>query len=98
MKCVDVNEYIKSMGNIQRSEKNFEEVRSLSPIEEESESTLCFKEMFQSSNFSESEERDYKMIKSSYKGCEKTLRKMDDNKEVILCKLRENRFRWQSDM
>jgi len=86
------------MGNIQRSEKNFEEVRSLSPIEEESESTLCFKEMFQSSNFSESEERDYKMMKSSYKGCEKTLRKMDDNKEVILCKLRENRFRWQSDM
>ncbi|XP_072751874.1 uncharacterized protein [Anoplolepis gracilipes] len=63
--------------NMQRNERNFEEIRSLSPIEEESESTLCFKEMFQSSNFSEREEKDYKMIRSPYKGCQETLRKMD---------------------
>lgn len=81
------------MGNMQRNEKNFEETRSLSPIEEESESTLCFKEMFQSSNFGEPEERDYKMITSPYKGCRMTLRKMDGNKEVTLCELRENRIR-----
>ncbi|KAM0725783.1 hypothetical protein ACS0PU_008509 [Formica fusca] len=62
---------------MQRNEKNFEETRSLSPIEEESESTLCFKEMFQSSNFGKPEERDYKMITSPYKGCRMTLRKMD---------------------
>ncbi|CAL1688227.1 unnamed protein product [Lasius platythorax] len=67
------------MGNVQRSEKNFEEARSLSPIEEESESMLCFKEMYQSSNFSESEERGYKMIRSPYKECQKTLRKMEED-------------------
>lgn len=83
------------MGNVQRSEKNFEEARSLSPIEEESESMLCFKEMYQSSNFSESEERGYKMIRSPYKECQKTLRKMEGNKEVTLCELRENLIRWQ---
>lgn len=93
VKCVDVDKYIKSnMGNMQRNEKNFEETRSLSPIEEESESTLYFKEMFQSSNFGKPEERDYKMITSPYKGCRMTLRKMDGNKEVTLCELRENRI------
>lgn len=93
VKYVDVDKYIKSnMGNMQRNEKNFEETRSLSPIEEESESTLCFKETFQSNNFDESEGRDYKMIRSPYKGCQMTLRKVDGNKEVTLCELRENRI------
>lgn len=77
------------MGNVHRSEKNFEEARSLSPIEEESEPMLCFKEMFQSSNFNEPEDRGYKMIRSPYK----ELRKMEGNNEVTHCANFESRIR-----
>ncbi|XP_077258448.1 uncharacterized protein LOC143895285 [Temnothorax americanus] len=60
---------------MQKSEENFEEVRSLSPIEEESESTLCFKEA--STNCSEPEESGYRMT-SPYNDYQRILRKSEE--------------------
>lgn len=77
---------------MRKSEENFEDVRNLSPIEEESESTLCFKE---ASNFSESEGNGYQMIRSPYKNYQRILRKSEGNRNVY-CELREHKFRWQS--
>lgn len=81
-----------NIGNMRKSEETFEEVRNLSPIEEESESTLCFKE---ASNFSEPKGSGYRMIKSPYKDYQRILRKSEGNRNVH-CELRENEIRWQS--
>ncbi|XP_018354532.1 PREDICTED: uncharacterized protein LOC108755785 isoform X2 [Trachymyrmex septentrionalis] len=53
-----------SMENMRKSE-NLEEIRSLSPIKEESESTLCFKEA--STNFIQPKRNSYRMTRSPYK-------------------------------
>ncbi|XP_018403049.1 PREDICTED: uncharacterized protein LOC108779969 [Cyphomyrmex costatus] len=59
---------------MQKSE-NFEEVRSLSPIEEESESTLCFKQA--STNFIEPERNGYRITRFPYKSYQRILRKSE---------------------
>ncbi|XP_011692706.1 PREDICTED: uncharacterized protein LOC105452875 isoform X2 [Wasmannia auropunctata] len=59
-----------NIGNMRKSEENFEEIRSLSPIEEESESTLCI-------NFSESEGNGYRMTRPPYKDYPRMLRKSE---------------------
>lgn len=71
---------------MRKSEEKFEEVRSLSPIEEESESTLCFKKA--SINFSEPEGSDYRMTRFPYKDYQRILRKSEGNRNVY-CELRE---------
>ncbi|KAL0131353.1 hypothetical protein PUN28_002695 [Cardiocondyla obscurior] len=55
--------------------KNFENVHNLTPIEEESESTLCFKET--SSNYSKQEGSSYRM-KSLYTSYQRILRKSEE--------------------
>lgn len=64
---------------MRKSEENFEEVR-LSPIEEESESTLCFKEV--SNNFNKPEGSGYRMAKSPYKDYQRILRKSEGNRNA----------------
>lgn len=76
-----------------RKSEDFEEVR-LSPIEEESESTLCFKEV--SHNFSKPEESGYR-TKPPYKDYQRILRKSEGNRNVH-CELRDNDIRCQSDI
>lgn len=78
---------------MRKSEENFEEVR-LSPIEEESESMLCFKEV--SNNFSKPEESGYR-TKSPYKDYRRIVRKSEGNRNAH-CELGENDIRCQSDI
>jgi len=73
-----------------RKSENFEEIRSLSPIEEESESTLCFKEA--STNFIEPERNNYRMTRSPYKNYQRILRKSEGNRNVNY-ELKENDIR-----
>jgi len=74
---------------MRKSEENFEDIRNLSPIEEESESTLCFKGA--SINFSKPEGNSCR-TRSPYKDYQRILRKSEGNKNVH-CELRENEIR-----
>lgn len=74
------------IGNVRKNEENFEEMgecRNLSPIEEESESMLCFKDA--STSFNEPKGNNYRMIPS--KDYQRMLRKSEGN---VHCELREN--------
>lgn len=64
---------------MRKNEENFEEIR-LSPIEEESESTLCFKEV--PTNFSKPEGSGFRMTKYPYEDYQRILRKSEGNRNV----------------
>lgn len=72
------------IGNIQIGREDSQEERyNLSPIQEESETMLCFKQV-ESSNFTinESEENDCKIIQSPYKEYRRISRRIESNRDV----------------
>lgn len=84
IQCVNLEAVVScvrnNIGNMRKSEENFEEVHGLSPIEEESEPTLCFKEA--SINLSKLGGNRYQMTKSPYKNYQRLLKKSKGNRNA----------------